>query len=118
MALTNILELKMLNYLGVSPALDSCSKCGNNKNIVTLSSHSGGYICGDCYSDEGLVSEKTIKMIRLYYYVDIKNISKLDVSSVVTKEINQFLDDYYDRYTGIYLKSKAFVKRVAQLTKD
>ena len=57
-------------------------------------------------------------MIRLYYYVDIKNISKLDVSSVVTKEINQFLDDYYDRYTGIYLKSKAFVKRVAQLTKD
>ncbi len=118
MALTNILELKMLNYLGVSPALNSCSKCGNNKNIVTLSSHSGGYICGDCYSDEGLVSEKTIKMIRLYYYVDIKNISKLDVSSVVTKEINQFLDDYYDRYTGIYLKSKAFVKRVAQLTKD
>lgn len=118
MALTNILELKLLNYLGVSPAVDFCSRCGSNKDIVTLSSSSGGYICRSCYDNEGIVSEKTIKMIRLYYYVDIKNISKLEVSDVVTKEINQFLDDYYDRYTGVYLKSKDFVKKVAQLTNN
>ena len=54
-------------------------------------------------------------MIRLYYYVDIKNITKLDVSSLVSKEINQFLDEYYQKYTGLYLKSKDFVKRINQL---
>ena len=74
-----------------------------------------GYICRNCYNNEGLVSEKTIKMIRLYYYVDIKNITKLDVSSLVSKEINQFLDEYYQKYTGLYLKSKDFVKRINQL---
>ena len=115
LALTNILELKLLDFLGVTPNIDGCSICGNDKNIVTLSSSSGGYICKDCYSNEALVSEKTIKMLRMYYYVDIKNITKLDVSSEVTNEINEFLSDYYDRYTGLYMKSKEFIRKVNQI---
>lgn len=114
--LTNILELKFLNYLGVAPNIDSCTLCGSSKNIVTLSSDQGGYICRECYSNEPLVSEKTIKMIRMYYYVDIGNITKLDVNTEISKEINNFLDDYYTRFTGLYLKSKDFIRRVNQLT--
>lgn len=113
--LTNILELKLLEFLGVSPNLDSCSICGTTKSIVTLSSEQGGYICKECYNNEYLVSEKTIKMIRMYYYIDIKSISKLEVSPEISKEINTFLDDYYDRYTGIYIKSKDFIKKVSNL---
>ncbi len=116
--LTNILELKLLNYLGVAPSIDSCTHCGSEKQIITLSSDKGGYICKNCYQNEPLVSDKTIKMIRMYYYVDIKNISKLEVSKEVTREINQFLDDYYDRYTGLYMKSKEFIKRINQLQND
>ena len=114
-SLTNILQLKLLDYLGVSPCLDFCSNCGSDKAIVTLSSDTGGYICKNCYSDEGLVSDKTIKMIRLFYYVDIKNITKLEVSSEVNREISQFLEQYYDRYTGLYVKSRDFVKKINQL---
>ena len=33
----------------------------------------------------------------------------------VLKEINLFLDDYYDRYTGIYLKSKKFLKQIEKI---
>lgn len=117
-ALTNILELKLLDYLGVSPSIDSCAHCGNTKDIVTLSSDSGGYVCRNCYNNETLVSDKTIKMIRMYYYVDIKNITKLDVSNEVTNEINRFLDDYYDRFTGLYIKSKDFLKKINSLNKD
>lgn len=115
LVLTNILELKLLDYLGISPNVDSCSICGSTKQIVTLSSEQGGYICKNCYQNEPLVSEKTIKMIRMYYYVDISSITKLDVSHEVTKEINRFLDDYYDRFTGLYIKSKDFIKKVNQL---
>ena len=57
-------------------------------------------------------------MIRMYYYVDIKNITKLDVSSEVTNEINRFLDDYYDRFTGLYIKSKDFLKKINSLGKE
>ncbi len=114
--LTNILELKILDYLGVSPSIDRCSICGSDKAIVTLSSDDGGYVCKNCYSNQIMVSEKTIKMIRLYYYVDLSKITKLEVSDEVTREINQFLDDYYERYTGLYLKSKDFMKQIQKLS--
>ena len=118
LALTNILELKLLDYLGVSPSIDSCAHCGNTKDIVTLSSDAGGYVCRACYNNEVLVSDKTIKMIRMYYYVDIKNITKLDVSNEISNEINRFLDDYYDRFTGLYIKSKDFLKKINSLNKE
>ena len=105
--LTEILELKLLNYLGVSPSIDCCSVCGNNKGIVTVDSVSGGYLCRNCYHNEKIVSDKTIKLLRMFYYVD---------SDSVSLEINEFLDDYYDRYTGIYLKSKNFIKQLNKLT--
>ena len=48
-------------------------------------------------------------------YVDISKISKLDVSEVVRREINTFIDEYYDRYSGLYLKSKDFLKNIVKL---
>ncbi len=116
--LTNILELKLLEYLGVRPNIDNCSICGSTKDIITLSADSGGYVCRNCYTNEGLVNEKTIKLARLYYYVDIKNITKLDISPETCKEINTFLDNYYERYTGLYLKSKDFMRKVQKLSLD
>ncbi len=116
LVLTNILELKLLDYLGVRPSIDCCSICGSDKGIVSLSADCGGYVCRNCFDNQGYTSEKTIKMIRMYYYVDIKNITKLEVSHEVSQEINEFLDMYYERYTGLYLKSKNFIKKVNQLS--
>jgi DNA repair protein RecO (recombination protein O) len=46
----------------------------------------------------------------MLYYVDISKISKLDLSNQTIKEISEFLDEYYDLYSGLYLKSKTFLK--------
>ena len=46
----------------------------------------------------------------MFYYVDISKITKLDVSQTIKNEIDKFLDEYYDDYTGLYLKSKKFLK--------
>lgn len=107
--LTNILELKALSFLGVMPVIDGCAVCGRKTSIATLSSSRGGYICNQCLTNERMVSEKTIKLIRLFYYVDIAKISKLDISAESGREINTFLEEYYERYTGLYLKSKQFL---------
>ena len=111
----NIIELKYLDYLGVMPVLDRCSVCGSTNNIVTLSSDKGGYVCKNCYSTEKIISEKAIKLIRLFYYVDISKISKLEIGDVSKKEINDFLDMYYDRYTGLYLRSKSFLNNLEKV---
>lgn len=112
LVISNILELKYLDYLGVMPILDSCSVCGSTTNIATLSASLGGYVCNDCLGNDKIVSEKTIKLIRMFYYVDISKIDKLDIRESVKLEINDFLDDYYDRYTGLYLKSKSLIKDI------
>lgn len=105
----NILELKYLDYLGIMPVIDGCAVCGSKTNIVTISSYKGGYICQNCHTNEKIISPKTIKIFRMFYYVDIAKISKLELSDQVKNEINTFLNDYYDRYTGLYLKSKKFI---------
>ena len=112
MIMTNILELKMLDYLGVGIDLDRCIKCGNTSDIVTINGDAGGYLCKDCRTTEELYDIKTIKMFRMYYYVEIDTISDLKVSSEVANNINKILTDYYDRFTGLYLKSKDFLNTV------
>ncbi len=116
LVIMNILELKYLDFLGVMPILDGCAICGSPHGIVTLSSYKGGYVCDKCYTNEKIVSEKTIKLIRMFYYVDISKISKLDISRESKNEINMFLDDYYSRYTGLYLKSKKFIQNLQKIT--
>jgi len=113
--LTNILELKVLDYLGVGLNLDSCIKCGNKHNIVTLDPDEGGFICQDCYTNEKILSPKAIKLIRMYYLIDINSISDINIKNETANEINYFLDKYYERYTGLYLKSKDFLKKIAKL---
>ena len=109
LVITNILELKYLYYLGIMPNLDGCSLCGA-KSVITLSSDKGGYLCSKCRVNEPIISDKTIKLVRMYTLVDINKITKLDLNKDIIYEVNNFIDEYYDRYTGLYLRSKSFLK--------
>lgn len=107
----NILEIKMLDFLGCPIELNSCIKCGSTKNIVTINADLGGYICGNCYTNEIIYNEKTRKMLRMYYLVDISSIKELKIDKQVIDDINNFLTVYYDRYTGIYIHTKKFLEK-------
>ena len=107
LVITNIIELKYLPFLGVGLELDSCILCGNKRDIVTINADVGGYVCKNCYTNQILVSKKTIQLIRMYYYVDISSISDL--------KINFFINRYYERYTGLFLNSKKFLNKMLSL---
>lgn len=112
LVITNILEIKYLEKLGVLFNLDECVVCGSKNNIVTINADKGGFICFNCLSNEVIVDKKVIKMLRMYYYVNIKSITNIKVEDNIKNTINKFLDMYYDRYTGLYLNSKNFLKNV------
>lgn len=107
--ITLIVELKYLTYLGIDINIDECSCCDSKENIITLNVDKGGYICRECYQNEPLVTQKTIKVLRLLYYADIDKITKLELNDTTIKELSKFLEEYYDKYSGLYLKSKKFV---------
>lgn len=115
MVITNILEVKLLDYLGVGLNLTSCIICGNQKEIVTLSSEKGGLICKNCYQNEKIIPISYVKILNMYYLVDIKTINKLDLKEESIKDINNFINSYYEDYTGLYLKSKNFLNTIENL---
>ena len=69
--ITNILELKYLDFLGVSPIVTGCAVCGRTTNIVSLSEVAGGFICKNCYQNDGYYSQKAIKLLQMYYFYQI-----------------------------------------------
>ena len=93
--IANILELKYLPYLGVGISLDSCVKCGKTTDIVTIDGDAGGLICKNCYTNELLVDLKTIKLIRMYYLVDIKSITEINIGDKIKREINMFIEKFH-----------------------
>ena len=42
----------------------------------------------------------------------------LEISNLCKNEINEFLDDYYEQYTGLYLKTKKFLKDLSKIKFD
>lgn len=110
--ITLIVELQYLKYLGIDVDFDECSICGNKDDIVTFNVDKHGYVCKNCYSNEKIVSQKSVKVIRLLYHVDISRLTKLDLSSTTINEISSFLEEYYDKYSGLFLKSKKFIKLI------
>lgn len=114
--LTYIYELKLLEFLGIRPNVDGCSICGNSKNIITISTHNGGYICQSCFHSGKIYSGKTIQLIRMFIYVDINQVTKLDIKKETKKELEEFITEYYDEYSGLYLKSKSFLKNLTKIS--
>lgn len=104
--LTSIVEIKLLKYLGVKPNFSECITC-NSKEILTFDINQGGMVCKNCYLDTYIFSNNTLKLLKLFQDVDIEKIDKLNISSGKTKEeIEHFIHEYYDTYTGIYLLNK------------
>ena len=110
LVITNILEIKYLSELGVLFSLDECVICGSKNAIATIDADKGGFVCLNCLTNEVIVDKKVIQMLRMYYYVNISGIANIKIAANIKDTINKFLDIYYERYTGLYLNSKNFLK--------
>lgn len=112
--LSNILEVKYLDYLGIGLCLDGCVVCGST-SVVSLSHSKGGYVCYKDRTSEPLYDEAFLKLIKVYYYIDISKISVLNLKEKTINEIDTFLSIYYKDYSGLYLRSKEFVNKLNNL---
>lgn len=109
----NIVELQLLKYLGVSLELNKCINCNSSENIVTIDLDLGGMLCQKCCTTNNLLNPKTVKLIRLMYYVDLSLLDSIKIeNSDLIKEIEIFIKDYYSKYTGIYLKNKDNIQKL------
>ena len=105
--ISNIVEIRLLDYLGVGIELDNCISCGSSDNLLTIDLTSGGVICKNCYKEGYVMNDKALHLMRLLKKIDINKLEKLEITDdTIFHEIDQFIYDYYTSYTGIYLKKK------------
>ena len=105
--ISNIVEIKLLDYLGVTLNLNSCVLCGEENNLLTVDLVNGGVICKNCYQDGYIMNNRALHLMQLLQKVDLRKIETLEITDdEIFKEIDKFIQEYYFSYTGIYLKKK------------
>lgn len=112
----NSYALKLLEPLGCSMDLNSCSKCGNKTNLVTISIANAGYLCSNCAVDEKVVPRTMLILIRKLLYTNLSDIEDVEFNSTDLKLVTRFINEYYDAYSGIYLKSRKLLYNLQKLT--
>lgn len=105
--ISNIVEIKLLDYLGVSLNLDECALCGSKEDLITIDISIGGVICKNCYNDGYIMNNKALHLMSLLKKVDINKLETLEITDdEIFMEIDKFIYEYYSSYTGIFLKKK------------
>ncbi|NSL50296.1 DNA repair protein RecO [Calidifontibacillus erzurumensis] len=119
--LTSIYEMKMLSLAGIHPKLDGCASCSNTEGKFAFSIREGGFICHRCYHKDPnhmRISEAALKLLRLFYFFDLKRLGKISVKDTTKKEIKAVISALYDEYSGLNLKSKRFLTQLERFNQQ
>ena len=113
-----IYEMKMVNTLGLYPVLDKCSVCGSTEGRYSFSIREGGLLCHRCVEKDPYrfdVSQAAIKLLRVFYYIDLKRLGNISIKEETKSDLRKVMDSYYEEYSGLNLKSKRFLKQMDKL---
>jgi DNA repair protein RecO (recombination protein O) len=116
--LTFIYEMKMLNVLGLHPTLNECAVCHRGEGTFHFSIREGGFICHRCLEKDPYhlkISSMTVKLLRLFYYIDLKRLGSISVKPETKKQLKFVIDQYYEEYSGLFLKTKRFLNQMESL---
>ncbi len=116
--LTFIFEMKMCDVIGITPELNRCASCGATEGTFAFSIKEGGFLCNRCFHKDPYlikVSPSTLRLLRTFYYYDLNRIGNLSLKEETRKELRFIIDEYYEAYSGIMLKSKRFLKQIGSL---
>jgi DNA repair protein RecO (recombination protein O) len=102
-------KVKFLKYLGYSPKLDSCGRCGNNGYCFYLSS--GSIMCESCSKDVDSPLRLSPPVIR--FYTDLltwepKKIQRLKPSEEILSELSAIINMHIKYILSKPLRYEAF----------
>ncbi|MEA2064749.1 MAG: DNA repair protein RecO [Patescibacteria group bacterium] len=107
--------LKLLNFLGYSPELYFCLKCGQKitPNNNFFSARAGGIICAKCKknlrNDVLKISDNGIKLLRLIIQKNLLNLFKIRLSKKLFIETIKIIDEFLNFRLDKEIKSKKFL---------
>lgn len=101
----------VLNHNGVSIDVEGCVLCGSSQ-VVSISLEDGGFLCAEHLGHHHTYSVDVLKTFRHLHKIPMKYIDSLHIEESVMKELIPIMDYYIEEYTGISLKTKAFIQQI------
>lgn len=115
----NIFELQMMKRFGVQPEFRKCTLCGEQRLDVPFDycSETGGVICYrhfNEYPHRYHCHPRAIYLARLFQNISFDQIQSIHVSEETKQSLRKLIDQLYDEYIGLRLKSKQFLDKMRQ----
>lgn len=111
----HILEMKMLGLSGYMPQLACCVSCGAEQEEWAFSAAAGGLLCPRCRHKDAsaiVISSGTLKLLRLFQRVDLRNIGTIDVKPATKLQLKKCMRSLMDAYLDIRWKSRSFLDQL------
>lgn len=113
--ITNIFEIQILNRFGIMPEWRHCAVCGETQGKFDYSSKYSGVLCEHHWSlDEHRyhADAKAIYFMRMFSAISYDQINSIQLKEDTKQAIRVTIDELYDEYVGIHLKSKKFIDQM------
>lgn len=114
--ITNIFEIQLMQRFGVRLHFQDCVVCHKRTGKFDFSSAYSGILCTEhMHLDPHRyhADPRAIHFLRLFHQIEYTQIQTITLNPETKQAIRQVLDELYDEYIGIKLKSKTFLDKLA-----
>ena len=115
---TAYMELQLLNYFGVGINLQHCVECGSTEQPFDFSLRRQGVLCRRHYDVDEFrlrINPRAMYVATILASVSLNQIQSINVSAETLTELRRFLDEVYDEFVGLRLRSKHYLTQLKQI---
>ena len=122
--LTNIFEIQILTRFGISLNFNECVFCHRVGQAFDFSFKYGACLCPEHYHEDEKrchLNPNIPYLLNQFQAINFQTLETISLKSEIKQELRQFMDQIYEEYVGIHLKSKKFIDSLAdwgQLLKE
>ena len=114
--ITNIFEIQLLPRFGAQINWLDCAICQENQGAFDYSMKYHGVLCQKHFDKDQRrlhASAKTIHLLRMFSQISYERIGNIGVKKETKQELRAVIDQLYEEYVGLHLKSKTFLDQMA-----
>ncbi len=114
--IARIIELQVLQQVGVKPVLHECAMCHrSDRAVLAFSIKEGGMLCESCLPLDSraiVLSVTTIRLLRTLAQMDISKLGKVEIKDTTRKQLSVVMRAFIDSYVGVSIKSRNFLDQL------
>lgn len=110
--LTNIFEIQLLERFGVNLNFHDCVFCHRVGLPFDFSYKYSGLLCPQHYEKDqhrSHLDPNVPYLLDRFQNISFEELQSISIKPEMKKKLRQFIDDLYENYVGLHLKSKKFI---------